>query len=59
MRKSKEIPEDVADNLFNPGPYYQQGGDIVRTGGIDYRLDPTATAGERISAPTPLRRGAN
>lgn len=42
------ILEDVADNLFNPDPYQQQGGDMVRVGGIEYSLDPTAGAGERI-----------
>ncbi|MFT4927239.1 MAG: sulfur-oxidizing protein SoxB [Phenylobacterium sp.] len=45
----KLILEDVADNLFNPDPYYQQGGDMVRLGGLDYTLDPTAGAGKRIS----------
>lgn len=45
----KLILEDVADNLFNPDPYYQQGGDMVRVGGLDYVLDPTNSAGKRIS----------
>ncbi len=45
----KLILEDVADNLFNPDPYYQQGGDMVRLGGMDYVLDPTGDAGKRIS----------
>ncbi len=45
----KAILEDVADNLFNPDPYYQQGGDMVRVGGMGYRIDPGATAGHRIS----------
>jgi sulfur-oxidizing protein SoxB len=45
----KLILEDVADNLFNKDPYYQQGGDMVRLGGLDYSIDPTAGAGERIS----------
>lgn len=45
----KEILEDVADNLFNPDPYYQQGGDMVRVGGLKYSIDPTATIGNRIS----------
>jgi len=40
--------EDVADNLFNADPYYQQGGDMVRLGGMDYRIDPTASMGKRI-----------
>ena len=43
------VLEDVADNLFNPDPYYQQGGDMVRVGGLSYRCDPTAPAGRRIS----------
>lgn len=46
----KEILEDVADNLFNPDPYVQQGGDMVRVGGLDYVCDPMAGIGERISA---------
>ena len=45
----KTILEDVADNLFNPDPYYQQGGDMVRVGGLHYRIDPTASMGSRIS----------
>ena len=45
----KTILEDVADNLFNPDPYYQQGGDMVRVGGMQYTIDPVATAGNRIS----------
>jgi len=45
----KRMLEDVADNLFNPDPYYQQGGDMVRTGGLTYTCDPTAQAGRRIS----------
>jgi sulfur-oxidizing protein SoxB len=45
----KTILEDVADNLFNPDPYYQQGGDMVRTGGLVYTCTPNATAGDRIS----------
>ncbi len=45
----KLLLEDVADNLFNKDPYYQQGGDMVRLGGLDYSIDPTAGAGERIS----------
>lgn len=44
----KAILEDVADNLFNPDPYVQQGGDMVRVGGLDYVCDPTAPMGERI-----------
>lgn len=45
----KLILEDVADNLFNADPFYQQGGDMVRTGGISYKINPTAKMGERIS----------
>jgi sulfur-oxidizing protein SoxB len=45
----KTILEDVADNLFNPDPYYQQGGDMVRVGGLAYTLEPDAKAGARIS----------
>lgn len=45
----KLIMEDVADNLFNKDPYYQQGGDMVRVGGMDYTCDPTATMGQRIT----------
>jgi len=45
----KTVLEDVADNLFNPDPYYQQGGDMVRVGGLQYTIDPAATAGKRIS----------
>ncbi|MFQ5644409.1 MAG: thiosulfohydrolase SoxB [Thiogranum sp.] len=45
----KEILEDVADNLFNQDPYYQQGGDMVRTGGLKYSIDPTAGMGSRIN----------
>ncbi|MFA5531113.1 MAG: thiosulfohydrolase SoxB [Thiohalomonadaceae bacterium] len=45
----KLILEDVADNLFNKDPYYQQGGDMVRVGGMDYVCDPTAGMGKRIS----------
>ena len=45
----KVILESVADNLFHTDPYYQQGGDMVRVGGIDYTCDPLATMGSRIS----------
>lgn len=45
----KAAMEDVADNLFNPDPYYQQGGDMVRVGGMDYACTPDAPAGKRIS----------
>src|SRR6185312_2537390 len=45
----KGIMEDVCDNLFNPDPYYQQGGDMVRVGGMDYACAPGAASGNRIS----------
>jgi sulfur-oxidizing protein SoxB len=45
----KTILEDVADNLFNPDPYYQQGGDMVRVGGLKYAIDPKAGMGARIT----------
>ncbi len=45
----KTVLEDVCDNLFNPDPYYQQGGDMVRVGGLSYACDPTAKMGSRIS----------
>jgi sulfur-oxidizing protein SoxB len=44
----KMILEDVGDNLFNPDPYYQQGGDMVRVGGMTYACDPNARVGSRI-----------
>ena len=44
----KTILEDVGDNLFNPDPYYQQGGDMVRTGGLTYTCEPNAKMGNRI-----------
>jgi S-sulfosulfanyl-L-cysteine sulfohydrolase len=44
----KAVLEDVADNLFNPDPYYQQGGDMVRVGGLSYTIDPLAGMGRRI-----------
>jgi sulfur-oxidizing protein SoxB len=44
----KAVLEDVADNLFNADPYYQQGGDMVRVGGMDYAIAPNASAGDRI-----------
>ncbi|MDH5570733.1 MAG: thiosulfohydrolase SoxB [Gammaproteobacteria bacterium] len=45
----KDILEDVADNLFNVDPYYQQGGDMVRVGGLDYSIDPQKTIGKRVT----------
>ena len=45
----KTILEDVADNIFNPDPYYQQGGDMVRVGGMQYTVSPKAAMGQRIN----------
>jgi len=45
----KTVLEDVCDNLFNPDPYVQQGGDMVRVGGFDFTCSPAATMGNRIS----------
>ncbi len=45
----KNILEDIADNLFNPDPYYQMGGDMVRIGGLKYTIDPTQKVGQRLS----------
>jgi sulfur-oxidizing protein SoxB len=53
----KEILEDVADNLFNPDPYYQQGGDMVRCGGLGYRIDAGQSVGQRISQLSRLPSG--
>ena len=53
----KEVLEDVADNLFNEDPYYQQGGDMVRVGGVSYAIDIARPAGQRISDLTLLRTG--
>ncbi|CAN0419726.1 unnamed protein product, partial [Hapterophycus canaliculatus] len=51
------VLEDVADNLFNPDPYYQQGGDMVRVGGLGYRIDVSKPQGERITEMTLLKTG--
>ncbi|WP_298806223.1 thiosulfohydrolase SoxB [uncultured Lentibacter sp.] len=53
----KVILEDVGDNLFNPDPYYQQGGDMVRIGGMGYKIDVSKPQGERISDMTLLKTG--
>ena len=53
----KVVLEDVADNIFNPDPYYQQGGDMVRTGGLGYRIDVSKPQGARISNMTLLGTG--
>jgi sulfur-oxidizing protein SoxB len=51
------VLEDVADNLFNPDPYYQQGGDMVRTGGLGFTIDVTKPQGSRITEMTLLKTG--
>lgn len=53
----KEILEDVADNLFNADPYYQQGGDMVRAGGLSYTIDIGKPIGSRISDLKLLKTG--
>jgi S-sulfosulfanyl-L-cysteine sulfohydrolase len=53
----KDVLEDVADNLFNPDPYYQQGGDMVRCGGLGYTIDVSKPIGSRISSMTHLKSG--
>ncbi|WP_292291779.1 thiosulfohydrolase SoxB [Marivita sp.] len=53
----KVILEDVADNIFNPDPYYQQGGDMVRIGGMGYRIDVRKPQGERITDMVLLKTG--
>lgn len=53
----KDILEDVADNLFNPDPYYQQGGDMVRVGGMGYTIDIGQPIGSRITNMTVLKTG--
>jgi sulfur-oxidizing protein SoxB len=59
----KVVLEDIADNLYNPDPYLQQGGDMVRVGGLQYAMDPTAKMGNRISNMTlrgqPIEAGKN
>jgi sulfur-oxidizing protein SoxB len=56
-QRLKEVLEDVADNLFNPDPYYQQGGDMVRCGALGYSIDVSKPIGSRISAMTHLKSG--
>ena len=53
----KIVLEDVADNIFNPDPYFQQGGDMVRVGGLGYQIDIDKPQGERISNMTLLKSG--
>ncbi|MBT5616071.1 MAG: thiosulfohydrolase SoxB, partial [Flavobacteriales bacterium] len=52
-----EILEDVGVNLFNPDPYYQQGGDMVRVGGMGYKFEINQKIGSRISDMTLLSTG--
>lgn len=53
----KEVIEDVADNIFNPDPYFQGGGDMVRVGGMGFTIDPTKPVNQRISNMTFLKTG--
>jgi S-sulfosulfanyl-L-cysteine sulfohydrolase len=53
----KDVLEGAADNVFNPDPYYQQGGDMIRCGGLGYTIDPAKPAGLRISEMLVLRTG--
>jgi sulfur-oxidizing protein SoxB len=53
----KDILEDVCDNLFNKDPYYQQGGDMVRVGGMGFTVDVNADMGKRISDMVHLKSG--
>jgi sulfur-oxidizing protein SoxB len=53
----KVVLEDVADNIFNPDPYFQQGGDMVRIGGLGYHVDVSAPVNARISNMTLLSTG--
>ncbi len=56
-KRLKEVLEDVADNIFNPDPFYQQGGDMVRTGGLGYTIDVNKPIGQRISGMTLVKSG--
>jgi sulfur-oxidizing protein SoxB len=51
------VLEDVGDNLFNPDPYYQQGGDMVRIGGMGFAFDVSKPQGSRVSEMTLLKTG--
>ena len=53
----KNILEDVCDNIFNPDPFFQQGGDMVRVGGLSYTCRPKNPMGKRISNLTSLPSG--
>jgi sulfur-oxidizing protein SoxB len=56
-KRIKTVLEDVADNIFNPDPFYQQGGDMVRSGGLGYTIDISKPIGQRISEMTLLKTG--
>ncbi|MGD9804767.1 MAG: thiosulfohydrolase SoxB [Hyphomicrobiaceae bacterium] len=56
-KRLKDVLEDIADNIFNPDPFYQQGGDMVRTGGLGYTIDISQPVGRRISNMTLLKSG--
>ena len=56
-KRIKSVLEDIADNIFNPDPFYQQGGDMVRSGGLGYRIDISKPIGQRISEMTLLKTG--
>jgi sulfur-oxidizing protein SoxB len=56
-QRLKDVLEDVADNLFNPDPYYQQGGDMVRCGGLGYTIDISKSIGSRITSMTHVKSG--
>ena len=53
----KVILEEVADNLFHADPYYQQGGDMIRCGGVGYTVDPRKPIGQRVTDMTLLKNG--
>ena len=55
----KTVLEDVCDNLFNVDPYHQQGGDMVRVGGMSFTCDPTETMGRRLRGGARFRRRAD
>jgi sulfur-oxidizing protein SoxB len=57
-KQFKDVLEDVADNIFNPDPYFQGGGDMVRLGGVGYAIDVSQPIGKRISNLTMLKSGA-
>jgi len=56
-KQIKDILEDVGDNLFNPDPYFQQGGDMVRVGGLAFDMDASKTIGKRITNMRLTRNG--